>query len=125
MAKNIDLDKTDETIEITVNEKGQYEFPMFDMYVDEEGNTEKIKLIVQKTYNMGNYNTALFAYMNNADPRAFGQSVFKGMIVYPKKAQNITFWDHDLEALALVANAIVEIMGKKPKTLKRNLNFNL
>ena len=121
--KVVDI-RNEDIFQITVDDKGRYVFPSFTMYVDEE-NTEEIKLVVQKTLNLANYNTALYAYINSSDPRAFGQATFKNMIVYPKKAQNISFWDNDPEALAVVVNAIIEIMGKKKKELKRNLNFNL
>lgn len=110
--------------EVTIDEKGRYIFPEFEMYINEEDESEVIKLTVQKMLNLGLYNTALYAYSNSGDPRAFGQAVFKNMIVYPKKCQSINFWDHDPEALAMVATAMTELMGKKKKTLKRNLNFS-
>lgn len=122
--KAIDI-KNEESFQITIDDKGRYVFPEIVVYIDEKGNTQTLKIIMQKMLNMAVYNTALLKYMNDGDARAFATVVFKSMITAPAEARGVAFWDYDLEALVTVANVVTEIMGKKQNEIKRNLNLNL
>ena len=122
--KVVDI-RNEETFQIKIDDKGRYIFPDIEVYTDDKGNTQTIKIVMQKMLNMGVYNTALLKYMNDGDARSFGTVVFKSMISSPAEARGISFWDYDLEALITIAGVVTEIMGKKPNEIKRNLNLNL
>lgn len=131
MAKTIKEEIQEETkvlqegqsVDITIDEKGRYVFPVFQMHGDDEVKT--VNLVVQKMLNMGVFNSAYFKWLGDNDYRVFGATIFKNMVVYPSEARTINFWDYDPEALVYIVNAMVEIMGKKKTELKRNLSFNL
>ena len=131
MAKTIKEEIQEETkvlqegqsVDITIDEKGRYVFPVFQMHGDDEVKT--VNLVVQKMLNMGVFNSAYFKWLGDNDYRMFGATIFKNMVVYPSEARTINFWDYDQEALVYIVNAMVEIMGKKKTELKRNLSFNL
>ena len=136
MAKvNEEIKEVAETEEVNeyrikeLNENGNtlYALPEFEIYTDKDGNTIKeIKnLKIQRPFNMTNYNSAYFKFINDGDAVMFARTIFKSVIVSPIEAKNVDFWEHDIETLAEVIGLVVEIVGKKKKEKTKKLKVNL
>ena len=122
MAKNIEETK-DELV--TRDEKGYYVTPFLQRIVDEDGNTEEVQFKIQIMQNRQMYNQALLKFSTSKDLNDLSQVVLPKMIVEPRNAGKMNFYDYDIELLGEILGLIMEIMGKPSQNIKRNLNLIL
>ena len=122
MAKNIE--ETKEGL-VTRDEKGYYVTPFLQRIVDEDGNMEEVQFKIQIMQNRQMYNQALLKFSTSKDLNDLSSIVLPKMIVVPRNAGKMTFYDYDIELLGEILGLIMEIMGKPSQNIKRNLNLIL
>ena len=122
MAKNIE--ETKDGL-VTRDEKGYYVTPFLQRIVDEDGNTEEVQFKIQIMQNRQMYNQALLKFSTSKDLNDLSQVVLPKMIVEPRNAGKMNFYDYDIELLGEILGLIMEIMGKPSQNIKRNLNLIL
>ena len=122
MAKNIEDVK--EGL-VTRDEKGYYVTPFLQRIVDEDGNTEEVQFKIQIMQNRQMYNQALLKFSTSKDLNDLSNVVLPKMIVEPRNAGKMNFYDYDIELLGEILGLIMEIMGKPSQNIKRNLNLIL
>ena len=122
MAKNIE--ETKDGL-VTRDEKGYYVTPFLQRIVDEDGNTEEVQFKIQIMQNRQMYNQALLKFSTSKDLNDLSSIVLLKMIVEPRNAGKMNFYDYDIELLGEILGLIMEIMGKPSQNIKRNLNLIL
>ena len=122
MAKNIE--ETKDGL-VTRDEKGYYVTPFLQRIVDEDGNTEEVQFKIQIMQNRQMYNQALLKFSTSKDLNDLSSIVLHKMIVEPRNAGKMNFYDYDIELLGEILGLIMEIMGKPSQNIKRNLNLIL
>ena len=122
MAKNIE--ETKDGL-VTRDEKGYYVTPFLQRIVDEDGNTEEVQFKIQIMQNRQMYNQALLKFSTSKDLNDLSSIVLPNMIVEPRNAGKMNFYDYDIELLGEILGLIMEIMGKPSQNIKRNLNLIL
>ena len=122
MAKNIE--ETKDGL-VTRDEKGYYVTPFLQRIVDEDGNTEEVQFKIQIMQNRQMYNQALLKFSTSKDLNDLSIIVLPKMIVEPRNAGKMNFYDYDIELLGEILGLIMEIMGKPSQNIKRNLNLIL
>ena len=122
MAKNIE--ETKDGL-VTRDEKGYYVTPFLQRIVDEDGNTEEVQFKIQIMQNRQMYNQALLKFSTSKDLNDLSSIVLPKMIVEPRSAGKMNFYDYDIELLGEILGLIMEIMGKPSQNIKRNLNLIL
>ena len=122
MAKNIE--ETKDGL-VTRDEKGYYVTPFLQRIVDEDGNTEEVQFKIQIMQNRQMYNQALLKFSTSKDLNDLSSIVLSKMIVEPRNAGKMNFYDYDIELLGEILGLIMEIMGKPSQNIKRNLNLIL